>query len=76
MSWTAIIRNTCVEDDPVLRVIPYFADDDREGIASALSATAVLRGTLVLTRSILLPGIDITLYDIDATQVSDGPPYA
>ena len=58
MSWTAIIKNTSVEDDPVLRVIPYFtgsemcmyddlidipSDDDREGI-------------------------DITLYEIDATR--------
>ena len=25
MSWTPIIRNTTVEDDPVLRAIPYFA---------------------------------------------------
>ena len=45
MSWTAITRNTRLEDDPVLRVIPYFADDDKEGI-------------------------DITLYDQDATRVS------
>ena len=30
MSWTCIIGNTSVEDDPVLRVIPYFCDDDRE----------------------------------------------
>jgi len=49
MSWTAIIKNTSVEDDPVLRVIPYFTDDDREGI-------------------------DITLYEIDATREEDHHP--
>ena len=36
MSWTAVIRNTVVEDDPVLTVIPYFGDDDREGVDLSL----------------------------------------
>jgi hypothetical protein len=36
MSWTAIIKNTAVEDDPVLTVIPYFGDDDREGVDLSL----------------------------------------
>ena len=36
MSWTAIIKNTAVEDDPVLSVIPYFGDDDREGVDLSL----------------------------------------
>ena len=36
MSWTAIIKNTVVEDDPVLTVIPYFGDDDREGVDLSL----------------------------------------
>ena len=36
MSWTAIIKNTAVEDNPVLTVIPYFGDDDREGVDLSL----------------------------------------
>ncbi|KAJ1484858.1 hypothetical protein T484DRAFT_1795752 [Baffinella frigidus] len=36
MSWTRTIYSTSVEDDAVLRVIPYFADNDTEGVDLSL----------------------------------------
>lgn len=74
MSWTAIIKNTAVEDDPVLSAIPYFGDDDREGVDLSLyykDATREEEHDPVHDKLILLCGDKYKMTDVALTTAAE-----
>lgn len=74
MSWTAIIKNTAVEDDPVLSAIPYFGDDDREGVDLSLyykDATREEEHDPVHDKLILLCGDKYNMTDVALVTASE-----